>query len=131
MRFLSVFIMLIGLTALNPVWAEDEEVKTTVGYHELKPSLVVNIQGNGKYMRCDVQLMTKDDANIADIQTHSPALRHELLMLLGDQKGEELKTPKGKEAVRVAALKAMQQIMTDLTGKEKIDDLYFTAFYVQ
>ncbi|MCG8427089.1 MAG: flagellar basal body-associated FliL family protein [Chromatiales bacterium] len=134
MRFLSQLLIAMALCFAGSVMAaddEEEEEKKVIGYHEMNPSLVVNIQGRGKYMRCDVQLMTKDEINLPDIQTHAPALRHELLMLFGDQKGEELKSPKGKEKLRVAALKALQKVMEEISGDKKIDDLYFTAFFVQ
>ena len=133
MRFLSLLFLVAMVFFIVPVMAADDEAEANLSaaYHELKPSLVVNLQGVGKYMRCDVQLMTRDDANLEDIQTHSPALRHELLMLLGDQQGDTLKKPKGKEKLRLTALKAIQNVMQEQTGEAKVDDLFFTAFYVQ
>lgn len=140
MRFLPILLIFMGLITINLAWAaddeqdgtEEEKAPTTMGYFEMKPSLVVNLQGGRrKYMRCDVQLMTQDDTNIEEISTHAPALRHELLMLFGDQESGTLKTIKGKEALRKSALKALQKIMEKLSGEKRIDDLFFTAFYVQ
>ena len=137
MRLFSLFALFLVLTLPVAAFAEDEEeadeeeVQLQSAYHSLKPSLTTNVQGDAKYVRCDVQLKTKDDRNLEDIQLHSPALRHEMLLLLGDQKGEKLKTPAGKEAFRKKALKALGKVMQELTGKNTIDGLFFTAFFVQ
>ncbi len=138
MRLFSLFALILALTLPVTAFAEDEEeaaegeeAQLQSAYHSLKPSLTTNVQGDAKYVRCDVQIMTKDDRNLEQIQLHSPALRHEMLLLLGDQKGEKLKTPAGKEALRKQALKALGKVMQELTGKNTIDGLFFTAFFVQ
>ncbi len=137
MRLFSLFSLILVLTlpvtafAADEEEAAEEEVQLQSAYHSLKPSLTTNVQGGAKYVRCDVQLMTKDDRNLEDIQLHSPALRHEMLLLLGDQQGDKLKTPAGKEAFRKQALKAVSKVMQELTGKNSIDGLFFTAFFVQ
>jgi flagellar FliL protein len=138
MRLFSLFALILVLTLPVAAFAEDEEeaaegeeVQLQSAYHSLKPSLTTNVQGGAKYVRCDVQLMTKDDRNLEQIQLHSPALRHELLLLLGDQEGGKLKTPAGKEAFRKQALKSVGKVMEKLTGSNSIDGLFFTAFFVQ
>lgn len=115
-----------GITAAE----EDKEVKP-VAYYSLSPSLITNVQGDAKYIRCDIQLMTADEDNIDEIELHAPAIRHDLLLLLGEQQGSELKKPKGKERLRKAALKMIRARMEMLTGDGRIDDLYFTSYFVQ
>ncbi|MES9967407.1 MAG: flagellar basal body-associated FliL family protein [Sedimenticola sp.] len=136
MRFVSLILLICSLVFANSLLAADDEEeeapKLKPVYHSLAPSLVSNLQEHKKYIRCDVQLMTKGDENIAKIQSHEAALRHEMLLLMGDQKSSELKTPKGKEKLRKAALKSLQKILEELEGeKEIIKDLYFTSFFVQ
>ncbi len=135
MRLLSLLLLLPMLLFSMPLLAEEEaeeEEPKISAYHSLSPSIVVNVVAGAKYMRCDVQLMTKDDTNLPDIQLHSPALRHELLLLFSDEKGADLKTPQGKEAARKKALKAVGAVMEKLTGKKDvISDLFFTSFFVQ
>ncbi|MEJ1354609.1 MAG: flagellar basal body-associated FliL family protein [Candidatus Sedimenticola sp. (ex Thyasira tokunagai)] len=137
MRLTPLVIMLSLLFFSNHLLAEDEEAEAevepkTAAYHALSPSLLVNLHTGARYMRCDVQLLSKDDTNLSDIQLHSPALRHELLLLFGDQKGSEMKTPEGKEALRKTALKAVNEVLEKLSGKkELVNDLFFTSFFVQ
>jgi len=119
----------------SSAWAADEgEQKETpkVAYHSMSPSFVSNLQGQKKYVRCDIQLMTKGAENLEAVKLHTPALRHELLLLLGDQSSSELKTPKGKEKLRKQALKAVNKVMAELTGRNNVvKDLFFTSFFVQ
>lgn len=136
-RLLALVLLFCSLILSTGSFAADDEEeeqqkeKQKVVYYSLFPSLIANVQGNAKYARCDVQFMAKGEESIAEIQLHSPALRHELLLLLSDQQGKELKTPKGKERFRKVALKAVQKVIKDMAGKELIEDLFFTSFFVQ
>jgi flagellar FliL protein len=131
MRFFSLILLVSSLLIPSLSFAEDDEEKKPVAYHKLSPSFVANVKGNAKYMRADIQLMTKDAENIPDIELHAPALRHELLLLFSDQEGKLLKDPKGKEKLRKLALEAIRKVMKELTGKEAVDDLFFTSYFAQ
>ncbi len=122
---------LLLLFALPVICADEAEEKKPLQYFELKPSVVANMQKGAKYIRTDIQLMTRADESLEEITLHAPALRHELFLLISEQEGSKLKEPKGKEAFRKIALKSLQKVMMDLTGKGAIDDLYFTSFFVQ
>jgi flagellar FliL protein len=131
---LSIFLLCCFIPGLSPAADEEEgeEAETTpVAYFSLSPSLITNVQDGARYVRCDIQLMTKDEANLEKIRLHAPAIRHELLLLLGDQKGEALKTASGKEKLRKMALKAAARVMKKQTGEEIVGDLFFTAYFVQ
>jgi len=126
-------LLLLLLPAL--AWAAEEDgedqEKVQVEYLKLSPSLVVNVQQGARYVRCDVQLMTRKPEALERMKLHAPAIRHELLLLLSDQKGSELKQPKGKETLRKQALKAVRKVLQELTGEPLVDDLFFTSFFVQ
>ncbi len=134
--FLSILFCLVFLFGTPLLAAEDEaeaeeKEPTQVAYHALKPSLVANVKGGARYIRCDVQLMTKDEKQIETIALHTPALRHELLMVFSEQDGDQLKTPKGKESLRKTSLKAVQARLKEISGEALVDDLFFTAIFVQ
>jgi flagellar FliL protein len=132
MRLYSLLVLIFSLLLSGSIFAEEEqEEKKKASYFSLKPSLIANVQGKARYVRCDVQLMTMDEASLADIQLHAPALRHELLLLLGDQKGEDLKALAGREKLRTQALEAVGKVMEAQTGKKSIEGLFFTSFFVQ
>lgn len=82
-------------------------------------------------MRADIQLMTREDGGVEAIEFHAAALRHELFLLISDQDGAQLKNSRGKEKFRKDALKSLQKVMQHLTGKEVVEELYFTSYFVQ
>lgn len=123
--------LLFCLAATSPAVAAEEEEPTEIGYYALKPSIVANLTGGPKYIRCDIQLMTEYASLIPKIELHAPALRHQILMMIAGQDGEQLKTRDGKEALRQTALETIQAQMKELTGKTVVSDLFFTAYYVK
>ena len=131
-RFLRVFAGLLVMFGLSlAVQAKDEKAELDIGYYALKPSIVSNLSGGPKYIRCDIQLMTEDAASLPLIELHSPAVRHSILMLIAGEDGMQLKTRDGKEKLRQAALASVQQQLAELTGESLVADLYFTAYYVK
>ncbi len=137
MRFIRYLILAMVCSMLmvsSPLLAKEEEeaeVPLTISYIKLEPSFITNVQQGAKYIRCDIQLMTKNEVNVADIKLHIPAIRHELLMLFGDQKGKNLKSKNGQEKLRKVALKSVQKVMDRVARKDLVDDLFFTYYIVQ
>jgi len=108
-----------------------EEQAVTLNYYEVKPSLVANLSSGGKYIRTDIQLMTKDPEFEAQLELHGSAIRHTLLMLLSEQDGMVVRTSEGKENLRQQALTQLHSLMEELSGKPGPDALFFTTFLVQ
>ncbi len=128
-RIIAV-IALLGLLCLNSSVVAGEGSTQPI-YHELSPSLITNLSSGAKYIRCDVQLMTLDPDRMPDIQLHAPAIRHALLMLLSDQDGAKLQTAEGKTTLLEQTLETVREVMLERTGESSIDDVFFTAYFVQ
>lgn len=124
-------LLLLPLLIPSLALAADEAAPPTISYYQIKPSLVANLASGGKYIRTDIQLMTKDPAFEELLELHGPAIRHTLLLLLSEQDGKTIKTPTGKEALRKQALDSVSKVMKELTGKDSISALFFTTFFVQ
>ncbi|MCG6966975.1 MAG: flagellar basal body-associated FliL family protein [Chromatiaceae bacterium] len=127
----AVLLAALCLAFGNAQAAEDEKPAIETGYYALNPSIVSNLSGGPKYIRCDIQLMTEHASQLPKIQLHAPALRHAILMLIAGQDGNQLKTRDGKEGLRRAALMAVQRQLEEFTGDPIVKDLYFTAYYVK
>ena len=125
----SLLVLIVALH--GRVLAGDDAPEVEIGYHALKPSIVSNLTGGPRYIRCDVQLMTEYASELPKIELHEPALRHTILMLIAGQDGNQLKSRKGKESFRLAALDAVQTELKALTGKTLVNDLFFTSYYVK
>ncbi len=131
MRLFSLLILTWSVLFPGFAIAEEDGEKKPAVYFSISPSLIANVQGKARYARCDIQLMLENEEAVPEIKLHAPAIRHELLLLLGDQNGADLQDPKGKERFRQAALSAVGSVIKKQTGKNSIKDLFFTSFFVQ
>jgi flagellar FliL protein len=132
MRIIILPLLLLLLPCLAS--AADEEEKTpppVMSYYQIKPSLVANLASGGRYVRCDIQLMTEDKGLLEDLRLHDPAIRHALLMLLSEQDGNQIKSAEGKETLRKKAITQIRALIKKETGKEGPNALFFTTFFVQ
>lgn len=112
---------------------EKVEPKKPSLYVPLEPPFVVNFQsGPAKFLQVAVQLMTREPEFVEFLKSHDPAIRNDLLLLLGAQKVDELSTREGKEHLREEALAAVRKLIKDEGGEpEKLENLYFTSFVMQ
>jgi len=111
-------------------------------YLPMDPPLVVSLEDKGsiRFLQVTVELMSRDERVIADLQTHMPVIRNNLLMLLGGQAIGSLTNREDKEQIRAQALAEVQKIMKANPSSHDADedhpagtveDLYFTSFVVQ
>ena len=128
-RAMILLACLLGLghTAL----AGDDEGESSIAYFSLTPSLVSNLTGGPKYIRADVQIMTRKADRLPELELHAPAIRDALLMLLIGADGKQLLTRDGKEALRTQALEAVRKVLEEKTGDPLAEQLYFTSYYVK
>jgi flagellar FliL protein len=68
---------------------------------------------------------------IADIGTHSPAIRNALLMLFARKTQAELRSVEGREQLQKDALAEVNRVLKAETGYEGVDALFFTSFVTQ
>jgi flagellar FliL protein len=135
-QFVTGLLLALMVLITPPLLAEEEaeeeaQAVPVISYYQIKPSLVANLASGGKYIRCDVQLMTNDEGFLEELKRHGPALRHSLLLLLSDQDGKDIKTASGKEKLRKKALSDIGKLMQELSGKNELKALFFTTFFVQ
>jgi flagellar FliL protein len=131
LRLFSVMLAVLLVIPLTLHAEEEKQEPTPIHYYQLKPSLVANLASGGRYVRCDIQLMTRDQAFLEDLGLHDAAIRHTLLLLLSEQDGSQIKTPDGKEALRKEALSQINQLLKEQTGKAEVESLFFTTILVQ
>ncbi len=102
-------------------------------YFPLEPPFVVNFKENGRtrFLQVSMEIMTRDPQIVEDIKTHMPHIRNNLLLLLSNQKSEDLQTAEGKEKIRAAALEEIKKLLGEETGRINVEALYFTSFVTQ
>lgn len=140
MNLFRHFSLILAMLLATPqlLWAEEEEKaeeetaeSAAIHYYQMKPSLVANLISGGRYVRCDIQLMTRDEDFVEDLRLHDAAIRHTLLLLLSDQDGNNIKKAQGKEALRKQALSEINRLLKEQTGKDSVESIFFTTFFVQ
>lgn len=102
-------------------------------YVELKPSIVANFGGVGpiRFVKADLAVRVDGGEAMATVEHHAPQLRHQLVMLLSDQKDGALGSMEGKEALRQQALMALREVMEKEVGQPVVEDLLFNSLVVQ
>lgn len=95
--------------------------------------LVVNF-GPGapvRFLQVNLQVMSHDPVALKAMETHMPAIRNDILLLLGGQKYEEVNTPEGMERLRGAILEKVQNILDTYEKGRKVEAVYYTEFVMQ
>jgi len=103
-------------------------------YISLDPPFVVNFEAEAavRFLQVTISVMTRDLHTQELLKNNDPRIRNDLLMLLGNQKYDNISTREGKEKLQAQALEAVREVVKSAGGEgAKIEALYFTAFVMQ
>jgi flagellar protein FliL len=112
---------------------EESDVLAEAHYFSLDPPFIVNFAGKSRarFLQVSIEGMTRDASVKESITKHFPQVRNNLVLLLSSKTYEELNSQEGKAALRKQVLKEVQKVLEAETGKEGIEDVYFTSFVMQ
>ena len=102
------------------------------GYLSLEPDIITNYIGPSAkklgYVRVTVELMI-DSVDVLDIaEHHLPLLRATAIEIFGQQPEDKVKSLTGREDIRLAILKALQDHMRKEAGASIVKDVIFTKY---
>ena len=102
-------------------------------YHNIHPEFVINFQGKSspKFLMLEISAATSDEKASNAIDDHSPELRNNLIMMLGEQNSKDLQTTSGKDALREKAFLVVDELVTKHYGPGRVTDVFFTRFVMQ
>lgn len=130
-----IMLMLALSLPLAAVGEEAQEGGDKVSYISLSPPFVGNYGLDGspklKVYKADIALRVTGDEAAKLVKANDALIRNQLVGLFTQQTSETLGNVENKEKLRQEALKQIQQVMTDETGKPQIDDLLFNNLIVQ
>ncbi|HKK57482.1 flagellar basal body-associated FliL family protein [Marinobacter sp.] len=113
---------------------ETEEAGVT-DYVPMDPAFVTHIGEPGPtlvYLKAAVTLRTSRASTREALEAHMPRLRHELVMLFGEQTDvKALAGNAGQSDLRAAAKQRINQVLEEQQTGEEIADVLFTEFVVQ
>lgn len=129
---LMILVAFSGITMAESDAEEEAGAGPEYSYLAMTPPFVVTIGDTAKiaYLKAEVSLRVKS-AQLALVELHMPALRHELVMLLSAKLPDELEGAATRELIRQQALAAVRSVLEPDGEAEAIRDLLFTNFIVQ
>jgi len=130
-----IVLMLALFLPMAAVAEEAEDAAAKGSYISLSPPFVGNYGLDGgsklKVYKADISLrVTGADAAKA-VKANDPLIRNQLVGLFTQQASDGMSNVEAKEKLRQEALKQVQQVMNDETGKPMVDDLLFNNLIVQ
>jgi len=102
-------------------------------YVEIQEPLVVNLTGGGaRFLQVEVQLATRSEEGQKAIETHLPAIRSALLILLRQTTAEDLAKPDIMVSLQAQAQAEANRVIAAETQKQdSVSALLFTSFVTQ
>ncbi len=135
LKVLLLITILVSVGGQSLLAADEEEaVVKTSAYISLGDAMVLNLSNESRRLTF---LQLKADVLIADsdaedlIKTHIPAIRHKLIVLLSEQKANEMKSSAKREEIRKIATAQIQELMVELANSSEVTDVLFSSFLVQ
>ncbi|WP_179397255.1 flagellar basal body-associated protein FliL [Marinobacter sp. ANT_B65] len=138
-----LFSLFLLFSTISAAWAEDtadasEETAAESGvtdYIAMEPAFVTHVgtpDGKLTYLKAAVTLRASRQETRTAITAHMPRLRHELVMLFGEQTDTEtLTTMDGQKALREEAKSRINKALEEQHTGEAITGVLFTEFVVQ
>lgn len=141
MMLLMGMTLLVSAGTAGYVWYSKSSAATAAeapaplptSYYSLTPTFVVNLADDGvvRYLQADVEVLTRDADTLAALETHAPAMRNRMLLLLSQQTSETLRDRAGKEALQKAALAEVKAVLSTQGQAAKVDAVIFTSLVTQ
>lgn len=136
---LSLLLSLVFAWA-NPALAQPDsdtggEASGVTDYIDMEPAFITHVGQPGPrvtYLKAAVTLRANRKSTRAAVEAHMPRLRHELVMLFGEQTDvDQLTTVAGQEALREEARTRINNVLEEQRTGETITEVLFTEFVVQ
>ncbi len=133
----KLLLACLFLLLQNPLLAADEEAgqgKKAPGYVSLGKPMVLNLSTGSRrltFLQVSADVLVGDESSMSEIETHVPAIRHELIMLLSEQSAKDMKSPLKREEVRKQATENIKTRIKELSGNEDVQEVLFSKFLVQ
>jgi flagellar FliL protein len=102
-------------------------------YYAFEPEFVVNFSdgNNIRYLQVTLEIMTYDQRTVEDIERHMPVIRNNLIMMFSSLSYDVLSSVAGKRKLQEEALAEIRSILKEKTGREGVEQVYFTGFVMQ
>jgi len=113
--------------------AEADAVANNQVYYAMDKSLIVNFPkgSTASLIQVSLSLLLDSVETVDAVKKHEPMIRNNLLMAISAMGADKLQTTEGKEALRAEMLAEISKVMERMSSKNKVENIYFTAFVMQ
>lgn len=136
-RFITTISYLLLICFCNLSIAADEEDKPAEkipGYVSLGDPMVLNLSTNSRkltFLQIKADVLVKDDNAKEVVESHIPAIRHQLIVLLSEQSAAAMKTPVKREEIRQQATNEIRGMLNEMANNNDVEEVLFSSFLVQ
>lgn len=137
-KLLPAFLALILTLCSTAAFAEDEEEtegKPVADYIAMEPAFVTQVGVPGSkvtYLKAAVTLRADGADTRPAVEAHMPRLRHELVMLFGEQtEVDQLSSVEGQQALLEEARNRINGVLKEQQTGQSVTGVLFTEFVVQ
>ncbi|WP_163833119.1 flagellar basal body-associated FliL family protein [Spartinivicinus ruber] len=129
----TVFLMLGEEENGGETEQPTEPVKQPAVYQSLDPPFVIdfNVGGRQRFLQVSLTVMGRDPGALDGLTKHMPLIRNNLVLLIGGFDYHSLQKEEGKEKLREALTKSIQEVLEKEIGKPGIEQVLFTNFVMQ
>lgn len=122
-----------ALLSVTPAHAEEEAATSSkTQYVELKPAFVTNYQSDRMgYIKADITLQVNGQPTADAIDHHNARIRHQLIMLLSSQSGEQLASADSLKVLKQDALQVIVGVLEAEGDPVDVSDILFTTFVME
>lgn len=110
-----------------------EPVDLPAIYFDIKPPFVVaiNVDGKQRYLQIHMSVMGRQQSAFDVLDLHMPLIRNKLILFYSSQDFEYIQTNEGKEELRAKSKEMIQEILTQESEGDEIEQVLFTNFVMQ
>lgn len=114
--------------------AEDDQETPVPEYVSLGEAMVLNLATDSKkltflQLKADVLVGNSDAKEV--VESHLPAIRHQLIVLLSEQPATDMKTPTKREQLRQQVTERVRDMMKQMADNNDVEEVLFSTFLVQ
>ncbi len=111
----------------------EDATPSTATYVQLEPRFTINYQQGGRlrYMTLALSLVVADSTAALEVNAHSDAIRHEVIMLVSSKTDSTFKSHDGREHLKEELRDRLREVLERETGKPLVEQVYITDMILQ
>ena len=121
-----------GSEQINEGHKEQSET-TGLYYYDFSKPLIVDFPkgSSARLIQVSLAVQVEGRETLDALKKHDPMIRNNLLMLISSANADSLNTRAGKEQLRADILATVGAALQEMTGKNHVKQVFFTAFVMQ